>query len=254
VIDGLPDDQPAAGPDAGLLAPGRPPARSPPRGELQRPTNAQGQVDGLVKCFFAGGQLKLTARYVDGKLQGERVEYDEHGRLRRVENFKDDRRHGAAPDLCHRSGKLREEFTYVDGRRQGTAQTLRRRPAVRGAYLRRGLKRGPFREFHRNGQVKAKGSKGPRGFEGRWNGSTRTARRRAVAATGRGASGQLREASSQRPTQAARQLPAGQDRRRAAESGRTTDRFYRLKITARAVSTVPPSTSPDARRDRCARS
>lgn len=69
---------------------------------------------------YPGGNLRIRARYENGKKNGVETEYFESGNVKRTRNFVDGKEQGES-DEYYSSGKLRAKLFYKDGALHGTA-------------------------------------------------------------------------------------------------------------------------------------
>ena len=80
--------------------------------------NAQGQLDGLKKTYYANRQLTEELTYVAGKRQGPNKFYSEEGVLIKELNYSNDELHG--PGLYYDgAGNLTIKGQYVRGKKHG---------------------------------------------------------------------------------------------------------------------------------------
>lgn len=78
--------------------------------------NRKGQKNGEWQWFYPNGELLSLEYYEDGKLEGEYIEYDEHGNEIAKGNYIFGEKDG---DWNYLHGSMKEEGSYYDGARQG---------------------------------------------------------------------------------------------------------------------------------------
>ena len=77
-----------------------------------------GKFEGEWIEYHENGQLKIKRNYKDGKLEGKSLWYHKNGQLESKGNFKDDEKEGEW--LHYRSnGKLWRKYYYKDGKKDG---------------------------------------------------------------------------------------------------------------------------------------
>ena len=77
-----------------------------------------GKFEGEWLEYYENGQLKIKRNYKDDKLEGESLWYHKNGQLESKGNFKDDKKEGEW--LHYRSnGKLWRKYYYKDGKKDG---------------------------------------------------------------------------------------------------------------------------------------
>ena len=77
-----------------------------------------GKFEGEWLEYHENGQLKIKRNYKDGKLEGESLWYHKNGQLESKGNFKDDEKEG---EWLHyrRNGKLWRKYYYKEGKKDG---------------------------------------------------------------------------------------------------------------------------------------
>ena len=77
-----------------------------------------GKFEGEWLEYHENGQLKIKRNYKDGKLEGESLWYHKNGQLESKGNFKEDEKEGEW--LHYRSnGKLWRKYYYKEGKKDG---------------------------------------------------------------------------------------------------------------------------------------
>ena len=77
-----------------------------------------GKFEGEWLEYHENGQLKIKRNYKDGKLEGQSLWYHKNGQLESKGNFKDDEKEG---EWLHyrRDGKLWRKYYYKKGKKDG---------------------------------------------------------------------------------------------------------------------------------------
>ena len=77
-----------------------------------------GKFEGEWLEYYDNGQLKIKRNYKDGILEGESLWYHKNGQLESKGNFKDDEKEG---EWLHyrRDGKLWRKYYYKEGKKDG---------------------------------------------------------------------------------------------------------------------------------------
>ncbi|MFZ1693790.1 MAG: hypothetical protein WAT74_11375 [Flavobacteriales bacterium] len=132
----------------------------------------QGKLDSIWRFYDAKGRLETEISYRNDQKQGLTRQFDTLGMVMSEMPYDSDLREGMAV-YYHASGNKHKEVPYRSGREEGKGQEfaedgrviailhygaglLRRREEI-NHIDKRGLKQGPWKEFHSNGKVKWEG-------------------------------------------------------------------------------------------------
>lgn len=84
----------------------------------------QGELfNGLAYEVYANGKLWVEAKYKNGRCDGELKEWDQQGRLRLVENYKNGDKDGVQKYYWESSGRLLDESNWKKGKLHGLSRT-----------------------------------------------------------------------------------------------------------------------------------
>lgn len=113
---------------------------------------------GFYKRYSQGGILLEEANYVEGKLDGERILYNNKGIKEVSEIYKSDVLNGPLKEF-HENGKLKLLGTYTDNVLAGKVNVFYPTGKLKEEVLFvNNIEEGPFKEFHENGKIKWEGT------------------------------------------------------------------------------------------------
>ena len=113
---------------------------------------------GFYKRYSQGGILLEEATYVEGKLDGERIIYNEKGEKEISEIYINDVLNGPFKEF-YPNGKMRMLGTYTDNVLSGTVTVFYPSGKIKEEVLfAENTENGPFKEFHENGNLKWEGT------------------------------------------------------------------------------------------------
>lgn len=79
------------------------------------------KYDGLVRSYYANGNLKESREYIEGKETNTRTLYYENGKIQLTQAYEQNKREGEGKKY-YESGKLKEQFFYKNDMREGIRQ------------------------------------------------------------------------------------------------------------------------------------
>lgn len=101
---------------------------------LEESNYAQGKLDGERVIYNDRGEKEIVEKYVLDVLNGPYIEYHPNGKMKMLGEYNNNVLEGKV-SVFYPSGKIKEEVQFVDN-----------------------LEDGPFKEFHENGNIKWEGS------------------------------------------------------------------------------------------------
>ncbi|MDF1695764.1 MAG: toxin-antitoxin system YwqK family antitoxin [Saprospiraceae bacterium] len=114
--------------------------------------------NGLYKRFSPGGILLEESMYVEGKLNGERIIYNEKGEKEVSEIYTNDVLNGTLREY-YPNGKMKLTGTYTNNVLSGTVNVFYPSGKLKEEVQFLDNKEdGPFKEFHENGNIKWEGT------------------------------------------------------------------------------------------------
>jgi antitoxin component YwqK of YwqJK toxin-antitoxin module len=109
--------------------------------------------NGTYMAYYSDGNLKESALYVNGNLDGERLLYLPSGVLEISENYADGQMNGDYT-VYHENGKPNLILNYIAGQVQGTGKKYFENGQLEElVQFVDNEENGPFQEFYENGQV-----------------------------------------------------------------------------------------------------
>jgi antitoxin component YwqK of YwqJK toxin-antitoxin module len=125
--------------------------------EIQFYKKADSLATGKWETFFPNGNLMEERHYIDGKLHGQRLIYDENGSVAIMENYEHDQFEGVY-EAYHPNGQVRVRGQYENNAMSGewTYYYDNGQLKERVQFL-NNLENGPFEEYYSSGLPKARG-------------------------------------------------------------------------------------------------
>lgn len=116
---------------------------------------------GTYSKFYDDGKAMEVSEYKDGKLNGIRTLYHPNGKIMQQENYADNKLEGKLTSY-YEDGSLQQEAIYKDNVGEGVWKNYFKDPKnVLNAEITMSNNKinGPFKEYHPNGKLYAKGTK-----------------------------------------------------------------------------------------------
>ena len=98
--------------------------------------------------------------YKDGKIDGQRILYYDNGQVKIVENYLEDQYNGPYQSFFE-NGSPKQLGSFKNGEFEGELKTYYEDPPNQlkeSVYFKGGIENGPFRQYHKNGQLEAEGT------------------------------------------------------------------------------------------------
>lgn len=129
----------------------------------------KGKKDGIGQIYETTGQLKETAEFKNGQLNGLRKLYnDSTGQLIIVENYVNDNFEGEYLSY-HPNGNLKQKGKYVNNTMSGLWTYYYPSGNLKEEVnFKRNVEDGPYKAYHENGQLKAEGNYENENRQGLW--------------------------------------------------------------------------------------
>lgn len=113
---------------------------------------------GFYKRYSQGGILLEEANYIEGKLEGQRILYDDKGTKEISENYTNDFLNGPCY-VYHPNGNIKMESTYKDNVLSGLVKVYYPSGKLKEeVQFVDNVEDGPFKEYHENGNIKWEGN------------------------------------------------------------------------------------------------